>query len=409
MLYQIHEFQRAAMTPFRLATGATKFMYCHPLNPAAYTQGGRALAAACELVEGALRSHGKPAFGIDTVKVGARSVAVAEEIVWRRPFCQLKRFRKSGVAAGPRQLIVTPLSGHYATLLRDTVRAMLPAHDVMITDWHDARDVAVAEGPFNLDDYTDYVLQMLRHLGPETHVMAVCQPSVPVLAATALMAAAGDPARPRTLTLMGGPVDTRINPTMPNLYAENHGRRWFDATVIQCVPFGNIGAGRRVYPGFLQLSGFLSMNLDRHVDAHLEVFNQLVRGDGDGLKAHRAFYDEYQAVMDLAADYFLETVERVFQRKELARGGWRHRGELARPEAIRDVALMTVEGEKDDISAVGQTAAAQALCSGLPDDMRGHHVQPGVGHYGVFNGRRWRSEIAPRIADFIARHSGGRA
>ena len=408
MLYQIHEFQRAAMVPFRLATGATKLLYRHPLNPAAYTRGGRALAAACELVEGALRAYPKPAFGIERIEVGGESVAVSEEIVWRRPFCQLKRFAKTGVAAGPRLLIVAPLSGHYATLLRDTVRAMLPAHDVVITDWHDARDVAVAEGPFHLDDYTDYVIEMLRHLGPETHVMAVCQPSVPVLAATAIMAAAGDPARPRTLTLMGGPVDSRINPTLPNRYAESHTLGWFDAAVIQRVPLGNIGAGRRVYPGFLQLSGFLSMNLERHVDAHLEVFNQLVEGDGERLEAHRAFYDEYQAVMDLAADYFLETVERVFQEKALARGRWRHRGELVRPEAIRDVALMTIEGEKDDISAVGQTAAAQTLCAGLPEALRGHYVQPGVGHYGVFNGRRWRGEIAPRIAAFIARHSGRR-
>ena len=409
MLYQLHEFQRAAMTPFRLATGATKLLYRHPLNPAAYTQGGRALAAACELMEGALRAYGKPAFGIESVRVGNRRIAVSEEVTWHRPFCQLKRFVKAGVPAGPKLLIIAPLSGHYATLLRDTVRAMAPGHDVHITDWHDARDVALAEGPFHLDDYVDYLLDMLRHLGPETHVMAVCQPSVPMLATSALLAAADDPVRPRTLTLMGGPVDTRINPTMPNLYAENHSRDSFERTVVQRVPAGNIGAGRRVYPGFLQLSGFLSMNLDRHVDAHLEIFNQLVKGDGDGLKAHRAFYDEYQAVMDLPADYFLETVERVFQNKDLARGRYRHRGARVRPEAIRDIALMTVEGEKDDISAVGQTAAAQTLCAALPADLRAYHVQAGVGHYGVFNGRRWRGEIAPRVAAFIERHSGPRA
>lgn len=271
---------------------------------------------------------------------------MSEEVTWHRPFCQLKRFVKAGVPAGPKLLIIAPLSGHYATLLRDTVRAMAPGHDVHITDWHDARDVALAEGPFHLDDYVDYLLDMLRHLGPETHVMAVCQPSVPMLATSALLAAADDPVRPRTLTLMGGPVDTRINPTMPNLYAENHSRDSFERTVVQRVPAGNIGAGRRVYPGFLQLSGFLSMNLDRHVDAHLEIFNQLVKGDGDGLKAHRAFYDEYQAVMDLPADYFLETVERVFQNKDLARGRYRHRGARVRPEAIRDIALMTVEGRR---------------------------------------------------------------
>jgi poly(3-hydroxybutyrate) depolymerase len=333
--------------------------------------------------------------------------------VWERPFCRLLHFEKQTVRASARPqqklLIVAPMSGHYATLLRGTVETMLPDHDTYITDWTDARMVPLADGRFDLDDYIDYVISMLHFLGEGTHVMAVCQPSVPVLAAAAVMEARGDRHAPATMTLMGGPIDTRRNPTAVNTLANTHDLDWFRRHVIMPVPFPHPGFMREVYPGFLQISGFLSMNIDRHVQAHRDLFRHLVEGDGDSAEKHRDFYDEYLAVMDLTAEFYLQTVDTVFIRHALPKGEMMHRGERVDPGAIRNVALLTVEGENDDISGVGQTEAAQDICTGIPADRRAHYLQPKVGHYGVFNGSRFRAEIAPRIRDFISTFSQARA
>ena len=377
--------------PFRFAAEASQMFLSHPSNPISYTPAGRALSASLELIEAGTRHYQKPAFGLTSTKIDGKTVPVHEEIVGRLPFCQLKRFVRAGDENGemghPRLLIVAPMSGHYATLLRDTVKAMLPDHDVYITDWRNASRVPLREGNFDLDDYVDYLMDFLGLVGPGCHALAVCQPSVPLLAAVSLLSAAGDPRLPTTMTLMGGPIDTRINPTTPNDLAQNHTLEWFERTVIQRVPAPSPGFMRRVYPGFLQLSGFMTMNLDRHVGAHMRLYHNLLKGDGDSADQHRAFYDEYLAVMDLSAEYYLQTIKRVFQEHQLAVGTYHYRDELVDPGAITKCALMTVEGSKDDISGVGQTRAAHGLCSALPDTMREHYEQPDVGHYGVFNGR----------------------
>lgn len=405
MFYQFYELNHAAMQPFRAYADAVKLFYNNPLNPFSQTPWGRMVAAAAELFERTTRRYGKPSFDLPTTVVDWKTVPVAEKIVWSRPFCNLIHFER-GLPAGrrkndPKLLIVAPMSGHYATLLRGTVEAMMPHAEVYITDWVDARMVPVSEGTFDLDDYIDYVIDMLHALGPDTHVMAVCQPSVPVLAAVAVMEARGDRHAPSTMTLMGGPIDTRRNPTAVNLLAEEKGIDWFRDNVIMQVPWPDPGFGRSVYPGFLQLSGFMSMNLDRHIIAHKDFFMHLVKNDGDSAEKHRDFYDEYLAVMDLTAEFYLQTVETVFVRHDLPKGRMKHRGELVDPGAIRNVALFTVEGENDDISGVGQTQAAHDLCINIPADMRAHYLQPAVGHYGVFNGSRFRAEIVPRIVDFI--------
>jgi poly(3-hydroxybutyrate) depolymerase len=406
----MHEMQKSAMAPFRFAAEANQLLLRHPLNPMSYTPAGRAMAAACEIFEAGSRHYQKPAFGLTSTHIDGIEIPVHEDIVARRPFGQLKRFVRAGDEAGafghPKLLIVAPLSGHFATLLRDTVRAMLPDHDVYITDWRDASRVPLREGAFDLDDYIDYLMDFLAVIGPGAHTLAVCQPSVPLLAAVSFLEAVGDPISPRSMTLMGGPIDTRINPTTPNDLAQSHSLDWFERTVIQRVPAPNPGFMRRVYPGFVQLSGFMTMNLDRHVGAHMRLYHNLLRGDGDSADQHRAFYDEYRAVMDLPAEYYLQTVQKVFQEHQLAVGTFHHRGEPIDPAAITNCALMTVEGGKDDISGVGQTRAAHDLCRNLSADMHEHYEQPDVGHYGVFNGRRWRSEIAPRIKAFIAQHGG---
>ena len=304
----------------------------------------------------------------------------------------------------PSVLIVAPLSGHYATLLRDTVRAMLPEHEVYITDWQDARTVPLAQGKFGLEDYTDYIVHFLRLLGPDTHVIGVCQPGPAVLAASSVLAAQNDPCQPATITLMGSPIDARKSPTVPNELATARTLDWFEQNVISLVPWPNPGMMRRVYPGFLQLTGFMTMNLDRHMDAHLQLYRHLITGDGESADAHRKFYDEYNSVMDMTADFYLETIKTIFQDHDLPDGRMRHRGELVRPQVIRRSALMTVEGEKDDISGIGQTQAAHMLCTGIPAERRRLVVQPKVGHYGIFNGRRWRSEIQPQVRDFIRAH-----
>jgi len=403
-MYQLYELNHAAMQPFRAYADAVKLFYSNPLNPFSHTAWGRSVAASAELFERTTRRYGKPSFGIEKTVVDWQPVAVREEVVWKRPFCDLINFKRDVPAkhkADPKLLIVAPMSGHYATLLRGTVDAMLPYCDVYITDWADARMVPLSEGKFDLDDYVDYVIDMLHHLGPDTHVVAVCQPSVPVLAAVSVMEARGDRFAPSTMTLMGGPIDTRRNPTAVNLLAEEKGMQWFRDNVIMQVPWPNPGFMRDVYPGFLQLSGFMSMNLDRHIIAHKDFFMHLVKNDGDNAVKHREFYDEYLAVMDLTAEFYLQTVETVFVRHALPKGEMKHRGERVDPSAIRNVALFTVEGENDDISGLGQTKAAQDLCSNIPADMKAHYVQPAVGHYGVFNGSRFRAEIVPRMVDFI--------
>jgi poly(3-hydroxybutyrate) depolymerase len=337
--------------------------------------------------------------------VGGERVDVHITPVWERPFCRLLHFERvlksSPRRPQPKVVLVAPMSGHYATLLRGTVEAFLPNHDVYITEWVDARLVPLAEGGFDLDDYIDYVISILHALGGDCHLVAVCQPSVPVLAAIARMEAERDPYVPHSITLMGGPIDTRVNPTAVNKLAEDRGVDWFRRNVITKVPFPHPGVMRDVYPGFLQLNGFVSMNLDRHLKAHRDLFTHLVEGDGDSAQKHREFYDEYLAVMDLTAEFYLQTVETVFIRHALPKGEMTHRGVLVDPSKIKRVALMTVEGEHDDISGVGQTEAAHHLCVNIPPEQKAHYLANGVGHYGVFNGSRFRADIAPRIADFI--------
>ncbi|ESY87830.1 polyhydroxyalkanoate depolymerase [Mesorhizobium australicum] len=404
MFYQLYEMNHAALQPARLYADAVRLFYSNPLNPVSHMPWGRSIAAGAELFERTTRRYGKPQFGLAKTVVDWTSVAVTEKTVWSKPFCNLVRFERAvpaGRKADPKLLIVAPMSGHYATLLRGTVEAMLPYADVHITDWVDARMVPLADGSFDLDDYIDYVIDMLHTLGPDTHVMAVCQPSVPVLAAVALMEAKGDPFVPSTMTLMGGPIDTRRNPTAVNLLAKEKGIDWFRDNVVMRAPWPVPGFGREVYPGFLQLSGFMSMNLDRHIIAHKEFFMNLVKHDGDNAEKHRDFYDEYLAVMDLTAEFYLQTVDTVFVRHALPKGEMTHRGTRIDPSVIRNVALFTVEGENDDISGLGQTKAAQDLCVNIPGDKKAHYMQPAVGHYGVFNGSRFRSEIVPRIVDFI--------
>lgn len=402
--YHAYEAVHMMVSPARALSDAMQLAFKNPANPLTYTPFGRSIAASCELFERSTRRYGKPAFGLDTTTMNGIKVAVEERIVWQRPFCNLIYFdRQVGARRKPQPkiLLVAPMSGHYATLLRGTVETLLPDHEVYITDWIDARLVPLAAGRFDLDDYIDYVIAMLQKLGPDTHVMAVCQPSVPVLAAIARMEAEGDPASPRSMTLMGGPIDTRRSPTAVNQLAMERGTDWFRRNCITRVPFPHLGAFREVYPGFMQLSGFMAMNFDRHLTAHYDMYKHLIEGDGDSAEKHRDFYDEYLAVMDLTAEFYLQTVDTVFVKHALPKGEMMHRGKPVDLTAIRGVALMTVEGENDDISGVGQTKAAHDLCVNIPAEMRVDYLQKGVGHYGVFNGSRFRSEIAPRIADFM--------
>lgn len=407
MFYQFYEFGHAAMAPVRATAEALRAAYKHPLNPMAYTAIGRSMAASLEVFERATRRYGKPEFGLDHTVIDGEPVSVHQKTVWSKPFCDLLHFERClppGHPRDPKILLVAPMSGHYATLLRGTVEALLPYGEIYITDWQDARMVPLAEGSFDLDDYIDCTIEMIRFLGPDTHVVAVCQPSVPVLAAVALMEEDKDPLSPASMTLMGGPIDTRVNPTAVNRLAQERPLKWFEENVVMNVPWPQPGFMRKVYPGFLQLSGFMSMNLDRHMIAHKDFFFHLVRNDGDSAEKHREFYDEYLAVMDLAAEFYLQTVDTVFIRHALPKGEMMHRGRLVRPESIRNTALFTVEGENDDISGVGQTEAAHHLCRNIPANMRAHYVQPHVGHYGVFNGSRFRREIAPRIVQFVRDH-----
>lgn len=400
MLYAAYELQRQLATPVRLWANALEQVYTSPYNPLSDTWFGKSVAASAEIMARLTQNYAKPAFNLKTTEIGNETVAVNEEILLRKPFCQLLRFHRDTARRDPKVLVVAPMSGHFATLLRGTVEALLPEHDVHVTDWADAREVPLSLGNFDLDDYVDYVMEFCRYLGPDVHVIAVCQPSVPVMAAAALMAAAKDPRQPKSITLMGGPIDTRVSPTTPNDLAMRNSMMWFRQNVISTVPFTYPGAMRRVYPGFLQLTSFISMNLDRHINAHMRQFEHLVKGDDDSADGHRAFYDEYLAVMDLTAEFYLQTIQVVFKEHQLPRGVWVSRGRTVDPSAI-ETALMTVEGELDDISGIGQTKAAHALTPNIPGARHVHWEQPRVGHYGIFNGRKWREQIMPRVRDFI--------
>ncbi|MBK0400546.1 polyhydroxyalkanoate depolymerase [Limibaculum sp. M0105] len=408
MLYHAYEMTHAAMGPMRTAARMSSQALRNPFFPLREALPFRATAAAFEMFVNATKRYGKPEFGIEEVEISGEAVPVIEEVVLSKPFCQLVHFKRNATVAearnDPKVLMVAPMSGHFATLLRGTVEAMLPEHEVYITDWTDARDIPVSDGRFDLADFADYISEFCRFLakdGERVTVMAVCQPGVPCMASAAMMAEDGDAARPATLILMGSPIDTRISETEPNRLATTRPISWFEKNMIVMVPWPNRGFLRRVYPGFLQLSGFMSMNLDRHVDAHVDQFRNLVRGDGDSAAAHRAFYDEYLAVMDLSAEFYLQTVEEVFQKHSLPKGELTLRDRPIRPAAIRDTALMTIEGEKDDITGRGQTEAALALCENIPEAKKFHYTQPKVGHYGVFNGSRFRMHIQPKIRDFI--------
>jgi len=403
LLYHLYDFQHAALAPLRLSAETLQQVFSHPLLPFAYTRMGRAVAAGAELVERSTRRYRKPEFGLDRVRIGNADVAVTETTVLRKPFGDLIHFQRDTERQDPRVLLVAPMSGHYATLLRDTVAGLLPEHDVYITDWIGASEVPLQQGRFDLDTYVQYVIDFLAHLGPRTHVIAVCQPSVPVLAATAIMGADKHPCAPASMTLMGGPIDTRVNPTKVNRHATEHSLDWFERTCISTVPASYPGFMRRVYPGFLQLSSFMAMNADRHLGSVMKHYHHLVRGDGESADGHRRFYDEYLAVMDLPAEFFLQTIKVAFQDHDLPRGTMRWQGTAVDTRAIETTALLTVEGELDDISAVGQTVAAHDLCPRIAPEKRLHHLQKGVGHFGIFNGRRWRAEILPKVTAFIRR------
>lgn len=411
MLYAAYELGHAAITPARVAAGLGARFWRSPFNPLADSWLARTSAAALDVFENMTRRYPKPEWGVSETVVNERRVPVTIEAVRRKDFCTLLHFRRdeqalkaAGAGADPKVLIIAPLSGHHATLLRGTVEAMLPAHDIYVTDWTDARLVPIAAGRFDLNDFIDYVIEFLRAIGPRANAMAVCQPGPALLAATAVMAEDDDPARPATITIMGSPIDARLSPTVPNLLSQERSYEWFERNMISVVPAPYPGMLRSVYPGFLQLYSFLSMNSDRHLNAHYDYFKHLVEGDGDSAEKHRRFYDEYLAVLDMTEEFYLQTIKEVFQEFSLPEGKFMHRGRRVKPEAITDVALLTIEGEKDDISGIGQTQAAHALCVNLPDRLKEDYIQPGVGHYGVFNGSRWRAEIQPRIQAFVRKH-----
>ncbi len=420
MLYQLYETQRSFMEPFAELAQAASKLYSNPLNPASQTPLAQRVSAGYALMHRLGKDYVKPEFGIRTVKVNGVDVAIHERVEIDKPFCELRRFKRfsddpatlQALKAQPPVLIVAPLSGHYATLLRDTARTMLQDHKVYITDWKNARLVPLSDGEFHLDDYVNYVQEFIRHIQAiygNCHVMSVCQPTVPVLAAVSLMASRGEKT-PLSMTMMGGPIDARRSPTSVNNLATNKSFEWFENNVIYRVPPNFPGAGRRVYPGFLQHTGFVAMNPDRHASSHYDYFKDLIKGDGASAEAHRKFYDEYNAVLDMDADYYLETIKTVFQDFKLVHGTWDVKGvdgklERVRPQDIKNTALLTVEGELDDISGSGQTRAAQDLCSNIPKNDRQHLEVEGAGHYGIFSGRRWREVVYPQVTAFIRRHA----
>ncbi len=422
MLYSAYEIAYAAVAPARIAAGIGARFWRSPFNPSADTWPARSAAAALDLFENMMRRYPKPEWSFATTTINGVDVPITIEVTASKDFGSLLRFRRDETAlkkargkkqVDPSVLIVAPMSGHYATLLRGTVEAMVRDHDVYITDWADARNVPVAAGRFDLNDYVDYLIDFMRIIGHASpngraHAMAVCQPGPALLAAAAVMAENNDPDRPASITLMGSPIDTRKSPTTPNILSQERPYEWFAQNMIYTVPVPYAGAMRRVYPGFVQLSSFLAMNSDRHMNAHYDYFQHLVEGDGDSADKHRGFYDEYLSVMDMTEEFYLQTIREVFQEHTLADGKFMHRGNLVKPEAITDIALLTIEGENDDISGIGQTQAAHDLCTNIPATMKMDHVQSEVGHYGVFNGSRWRNEIQPKVAKFIRSHNDER-
>jgi poly(3-hydroxybutyrate) depolymerase len=404
MLYHTYEMQRSLLAGASTLANIGAGWMQNPANPFAYSHMGPVVASALDVFAHAAAPRGKPAFGLHSTKVDGRQVEVVEEIVLRKPFGQLKRFRREGVEGGPRLLIVAPMSGHYATLLRGTVKRMLPGHDVYITDWRDAKLVPLDVGGFDLDDYVDYLIEYLEHIGPGAHMLAVCQPSVPAYAAVAIMSADKNPARPRTLTMMGGPIDTRKAPTAVNSLATERPHSWFQQNVIATVPYLYPGAGRAVYPGFLQLAGFMTMNLGSHLMSHWEMFKHLVEGNGESAEATKEFYAEYRAVCDMTAEFYLQTVDVVFQRHLLPKGEMTHHSRKVDPATITDVGILAIEGERDDISGVGQTKAALDISTKLPAKLKQYHLAKAVGHYGIFHGSKWRDRIAPVLEKWIAQH-----
>ena len=404
MLYTLHEMSHAALAPWQMWASMNASMFSHPFSPLSYSPLSRKIAAGSELFVRITQRYHKPEFGISETRIGGKAVEVSEVVAVDKPFCRLLQFKRDTRRADPKVLLVAPLSGHHATLLRDTVRTFLPDHDVYVTDWTDARMVSLFHGPFHLDDYVDYVREFITFLGPDVHVISVCQPTVPVLAAIALMAEADAPVKPRTMVMMGGPIDARRSPTAVNNLATRKPLSWFKGNVIDRVPAKYPGAMRQVYPGFLQHMGFVAMNPSRHANAHQDFYNHLVKGDGESAEAHRRFYDEYNAVLDMPAEYYLDTIETVFQEFSLPKGRMFVREQLVRPQAISKTALLTIEGELDDISGNGQTEAAHALCTAIPAKKREHYLAPDVGHYGIFSGRRFRESLYPRIRNFIRRH-----
>ena len=405
MLYDAYEFQRSLMSAASAWADLSGQWLKNPLNPMSYSNMAPMMVSGLDVFAHASASRGKPDFGFTEVEIDGEKVPVTEEIILRKPFGQLKRFRRRGVTGQPKLLIVAPMSGHYATLLRGTVGRMMIDHDVYITDWRDAKLVPVEEGSFDLDDYIDYLIAFLEKMGPGAHMLAVCQPSVPAYAATALMCADQNPCRPVTLTMMGGPVDAREAPTAVNTVATQRPLTWFEQNVIHTVPVYYPGSGRKVYPGFLQLTGFMAMNLGNHLVSHWSMFKHLVDGDEESADATKAFYEEYRSVCDMACEFYLETIDVVFQRHLLPKGELMHRGRKVDPAAIADVGILAIEGERDDISGLGQTRAGLTLASKLPDSHKKYLMAEHVGHYGIFNGRRWREEIAPVVDAWIATHA----
>jgi poly(3-hydroxybutyrate) depolymerase len=405
MLYDAYEVQRSLLAGASKLAGLGAGWLNNPANPWGYSSMGPLVAASLEVFANAAAPRGKPEFGITETKVGRKTVAVDEDIVLRKPFGQLKYFRKVDAESGRPLLIVAPMSGHYATLLRGTVERLLPSFDVYITDWRDAKLVPLSDGSFDLDDYIDYLIEFLELIGKNTgerpHMLAVCQPAVPAFAATALMNEDRNPHRPKTLTMMGGPIDTRKAPTAVNTLATQRPFAWFEQNVIATVPMIYPGAGRKVYPGFLQLAGFMTMNLGSHLISHWEMFKHLVVGDDESAATTQKFYDEYRSVCDMTAEFYLQTVDVVFQQHLLPKGEMEHRGRLVRPDAIRDTALLAIEGERDDISGIGQTKAALDITTKLPKAKKEYFLAPDVGHYGIFNGRKWREKIAPVVEKFV--------
>ncbi|MFN6995726.1 MAG: polyhydroxyalkanoate depolymerase [Aquincola tertiaricarbonis] len=410
MLYQLYESQRALLAPFSEFASASSKLYDHPLSPFTHTPLAHRISAGFELLHRLSKEYEKPPFNISSVTVAGAEVAIQEQVAVTKPFCRLLRFKRftdegpvlDRMKAQPTVLVVAPLSGHHSTLLRDTVRSLLQDHKVYITDWTDARMVPADVGPFHLDDYVAYVQEFIEYIGPDVNVISVCQPTVPVLAAVSLQSTLGRTV-PRTMTMMGGPIDARRSPTAVNNLAMNKSYEWFENNVIHRVPVNYPGAGRRVYPGFLQHTGFVAMNPDRHLTSHYDFFLDLVRGDDESAESHRGFYDEYNAVLDLPAEYYLETIKTVFQDFALVNGTWQVRGQLVRPQDITVPALLTIEGELDDISGAGQTRAAHDLCTGIGKERQFHYDVIGAGHYGIFSGRRWREKVYPEVRDFIAR------